>query len=282
METMIKQTEVGDYRITIRYDEGAACPLKDFSMMGCYLWEGKRCGFLSPECNWEEVWGKYGDSRHTLEESLRVLIEEYCDFDLFVKYIKDNNLDNVRMRYDRSERVWNVEVFEYWNHSKVWDLMGNITPEELHGKNWSSFWNLLEYFGKDTLLKLLRECGKDIYVTEWSTTGNGQGDYCNGIAFVTRKRYEDYCGCKNPLWKDAIQKCVNSEVWILGMWMWGDIIGYTLERKVRFNKCYHEDRENEESYEWEEVDSCWGFYTNPDELIATVIDEYNLKEDSVA
>jgi len=65
----------------------------------------------------------------------------------------------------------------------------------------------------------------------------------------------------------------------IGMWMWGDVKGFVLEKKVPFTKCFHDDaREDEDDFEWEQVDSCWGYYMNTDELIEEVISEHHLKE----
>ena len=38
------------------------------------------------------------------------------------------------------------------------------------------------------------------------------------------------------------------------------------------------ERSDEDDFEWEEVDSCWGYFTSPDELVDEVIHEHNLKE----
>lgn len=63
------------------------------------------------------------------------------------------------------------------------------------------------------------------------------------------------------------------------MWMWGDIKGYVLEKKVAFTKRYKdESREDEDCEEWEEVDSCWGYYEETDELIKEVMIENGLEE----
>lgn len=52
-----------------------------------------------------------------------------------------------------------------------------------------------------------------------------------------------------------------------------------LEKKVKFVKKYEdESREDEEGEEWEEVDSCWGYYMETDELIEEIMKEHNLKE----
>lgn len=39
-----------------------------------------------------------------------------------------------------------------------------------------------------------------------------------------------------------------------------------------------ESREDEEEEEWEEIDSCWGYYMETDELIEEIMEEHNLKE----
>ena len=80
-------------------------------------------------------------------------------------------------------------------------------------------------------------------------------------------------------WKTQIDKLIDDEVKSIGMWMWGDVKEYVLEKKVKFVKKYEdESREDEEGEEWEEVDSCWGYYMETDELIEEVMKEHNLKE----
>ena len=80
-------------------------------------------------------------------------------------------------------------------------------------------------------------------------------------------------------WETQIDKLIDDEVKSIGMWMWGDVKGYVLEKKVKFVKKYEdESRENEEGEEWEEVDSCWDCYMETDELIEEIMEEHNLKE----
>ena len=47
------------------------------------------------------------------------------------------------------------------------------------------------------------------------------------------------------------------------------------------NECivneWKSERSDEECYEWEDVDSCWGFYCSEDELIKEVISEHELQ-----
>lgn len=80
-------------------------------------------------------------------------------------------------------------------------------------------------------------------------------------------------------WETQIDKLIDDEVKSIGMWMWGDVKGYVLEKKVKFVKKYEdESREDEEEEEWEEVDSGWGYYMETDELIEEIMEEHNLKE----
>lgn len=120
---------------------------------------------------------------------------------------------------------------------------------------------------------------KDIFVKEWSTTGYSQEDYVKGIAFCTKERYTKMVSNNTSDWKTQIDKLIDDEVKSIGMWMWGDVKGYVLEKKVKFVKKYEdESREDEEGEEWEEVDSCWGYYMETDELIEEIMKEHNLKE----
>lgn len=99
-----------------------------------------------------------------------------------------------------------------------------------------------------------------------------------GIAYVTKDRYEKIYNEKEN-WKEDCAKIIDDEVKSIGMWMWGDVKGYVLEKKVKFVKKYEdESREDKEEEEWEKVDSCWGYYMETDELIEEIMEEHNLKE----
>ena len=93
MENYVARKEIGDYRITIFYDDSPSNPMKDWDLAGCYLFEYDRLHRLSDLCNWEEVWGKHSDCNHSMEETLRAMVKEYCDFDLFVRYIKSKDVE---------------------------------------------------------------------------------------------------------------------------------------------------------------------------------------------
>ena len=74
---LITTKEVGNYRIKIYYDTDSACPCESWDMAACFLWECIYLPRLQDVCDWREVFGKYGDSRHSLIDALHKLIMVY-------------------------------------------------------------------------------------------------------------------------------------------------------------------------------------------------------------
>lgn len=78
-------------------------------------------------------------------------------------------------------------------------------------------------------------------------------------------------------WKNRAIELFESEVKNIGMWMWGDVKGYVLEKKRPYTKSY-EDGKSFDSYEWKQIDSCWGeYYEDSDELIKDALEENGIK-----
>ena len=147
---------------------------------------------------------------------------------------------------------------------------------EIH--NFDYRYELIEYLDKEDLIELIEKCAKDIVVKEWDSRGYSQGDYVEGIAYVTKDNFDKICGRKDKDWRECAKERVDEEVKALGMWLWGDVKGFILKKKVRFTKKYEDkNREDEDGYELEDVDSCWGYYMETEDLIEEVIKEHNLK-----
>lgn len=276
---LIETKEVGDYRIKIYYDTDAGCPCTDWDMVASYLWEYGRTTRLSSDCNWEEVFGKHSNGNHSLMDALRQLVSEHVQWKALRNYIKKGKLDGYRMRYDRSEMLWYWERYGNWENSQYrgWREIFSMTPPDLFAHDYTG--EFIEDFEQDELIQILSDLGKDIFVKEWSTSGYSQGDYVKGVAFCTKERYTKMVSADTTDWKTRMDFLIDGEVESLGLWMWGDVKGYVLEKKVSYTKHYHDDeREDEEDFDWEEVGSCGGYYMETDELIEDVIAEYGLKE----
>ena len=272
----IETREVGNHRISIYPDYDAECPVTNWDMGGRYLWEypDSYHHILSDQCNWEDY---FCESRgHTLEDALRQMAAIEVDQKNIVKFFKEGNVQDYRFIYDRHEREWKLQSYSF---KQWWDEVC-MTSSEL--KECDYRYELVEHLEKDELIKLIDKYAKDFVIQEWSTRGYSQGDYMEGIAYMSKERFDKYVGFnpdKFKNWKQHAYHIIDLEVKEIGMWAWGDVKGYVLEKKVNFTKVYdNEEHEDEEDCEYEEVDSCWGFYMDTDELIEEVISEHRLKE----
>ena len=152
-----------------------------------------------------------------------------------------------------------------------------MSPSDLYTYDYTD--EFVESLECDELVQILNDLGKNIFVKEWSTRGYSQGDYVEGIAFCTKERYAKMVSTDTTDWKIKIDALIDGEVECIGMWRWGDVKGYVLEEKVLYTKHFQgPNREDEEDFDWEEIDSCWGFFMETEELINEVISEHGLKE----
>lgn len=273
---LIETKEIGNYRIKIYYDTNAMCPCQNWDMAACFLWEYDRIARLSDMCDWKEVFGKYGNNHHSLSDALRHLVCHYVKWEDLLNYFKKGRVDDYRMRYDRSERVWYLEWYNRYQNK--YEEILHEEPSVL--KAYEGYIDeFIENLEEEELIQIINDLGSNIFVKSWSTTGYSQGDYVEGVAFCTKERYTEMVKTDITDWKIQIDALIDDEVKCIGMWMWGDVKGFVLEKKVPFTKQYHDaEHEDEEDFDWEEVDSCWGYYIESDELIQEVIAEHQLKE----
>jgi hypothetical protein len=92
-DRLITTKEVGNYRIKIYYDTDMECPCKSWDMAACFLWEYSDSYQLQDVCDWREVFGKYGDGRHSLIDALHKLISEYVKWKDLLNYFKKGKID---------------------------------------------------------------------------------------------------------------------------------------------------------------------------------------------
>lgn len=271
--------EIGDYRITIYQDEDAECPCSAWDLAGVYLWDYSGCGRgrLSDACNWEELFGKNDTSNHSLEDALRELVYKYVPQNRLVKYLKSNKHSSARLSYNRSSRIWELDCYD----SRAMGYTSEeFTPDEI--KNYDMRAEMIEPMDNDDLIELLNDIAYEIVIYEWSSTGYSQGDYVKGVAYCDKERFKKMVDDDTKNWKNRAIGLFEDEVKGIGMWMWGDVKWYILEKKRPYTKLY-EDGETSESYEWEQVDSCSGeYYDDADDLIEEVIKEHGLQPKDAA
>lgn len=277
-DLLIETKEIGNHRIKIYYDAYAECPVANWDMCGVYLFEysGRYICRLHEACDWREF---FSDNNHSLKEALQCMAAESVAQKDIINYLKQGGISGVRLVYNKSSRLWElqVECQNYATGKLYWSTEREFEPNDL--KNFDFRAELIECLEQDSLIALINECAKDVVLKTWTSTGYSQGDYLSGVAFVTKDRYNERCGRTDIDWKQGAIRCIDEEVKEISMWAWGDVKGFTLEKKVPYVKKYQDkNRKDEECFDWEEVRSCQGFFLETEELIDEVISEYDLKE----
>lgn len=257
--------EIGDYRITIYQDEDAGCPCTDWDLAGVYFWDYQNYGLnrkLSRNCS-SEV------GAENAEDALKRLVCKYVSQKKIIDYINSENVENFRMRYDKSEHMWYLENLydgKWYNHKEFF-------PSDL--KRFDERVELCDILEEDDFTYLLHDC-KDIAFYEWSSSGYCHGDRVSGYAYCDKERFKEMVDTNTKNWRKRALDLFEGEVNDIGMWMWGDVKGYVLEKKRPYTKLY-DDGYTSESYDWEQIDSCWGYYyEDADDLIEEVIKEHGL------
>ncbi len=275
---LIDTKEIGNHRIKIYYDEYAECPVTNGDMAACYLFEYYNRWYhrLSGECDWKE-W--FTNSNHSLEDALREMVSEFVSQKDLVNHIKKGELEDWRLAYNKSSRMW--ELLSYYQYNQKcadWHIIREFDPYWLKGEDIR--YELVEDFNKDELIEILQHCAKDVVIQEWGSCGYSQGDYLEGVAYITKERYAQMVNSNVPAdWKERAEKLIDDEVKAISMWAWGGVKGYVLKKKIPYTKVYDDDNRNDEKdYDWEEVDSCWGFFMETEALIEEIISEHDLKE----
>lgn len=92
----------------------------------------------------------------------------------------------------------------------------------------------------------------------YTSKGYSQGNYSDVLIICTDKFYQT-TGAN----KENENRMLESASKLFDAWAWGDVFRFILEKNVTFQEVY-EDGTVKDSEEWQEVDSCGGFYgTDP-------------------
>lgn len=272
---LIKAQEIGDFRIKVYYDDSAECPLTSCDMGANYIYEYLEHGryWLSRNCDWDEWF--LNPREHSLTDILQCIAAKVVKQQDIVNYYKTGKIENIRFIYNRSARQWELQT--RGDRSTKWQIELEVESSSLKAYDYRA--ELLEPLEEEELVALIEDCAKDFIIKTWESSGYCQGDHIRGIAYMSKERYDKYVGSNGKDWKEHSLEIIDAEIKEIEMWAWGDVKGFVLEKKVPYTKQYHDtEREDEEDFDWEEVDSCWGYYMETDELIQDVISEYRLKE----
>lgn len=250
----------GKHRISIYQDECPTCPCTDWDLAAKFIFESGRSG-LSTCCNWADL---FSSPNHDIDDAARELVRDHVATERIIKYVNDNLSDFIcSLEEDGSYSVQGLMWGEWVNHFfiDVEDVKSDNTPDEL-----------LALLESEDCISLLAD-SDDIVAKEISFVGYSQGDYVSGIAYCTKEWYAKNVDKEvGEDWKSKAEKYIDDDKEVINRWMWGDVYGYILEERVGFTKTY-EDGRVEPDEEWNEIDSCWDYFEEPDDIIKEFLPE---------
>ena len=96
---------------------------------------------------------------------------------------------------------------------------------------------------------------------QYTSRGYSQGDWADVLIVLTDEWFERV-GAN----KERIEEILQSTAKLFDAWAWGDVYGFTIQEKKVYKKVLAADldagnfEDVEEEEEWEDVDSCSGFF----------------------
>lgn len=193
-------------------------------------------------------------------EKLRVrIVKDYDPQDPFLDWDCE---PNIVWEFDRDikgnlEQVKDA-IYKAWDGESNTEELSDIL--EVYKEDFDDTEELLDAIGYElqqylSIEQLAKLCELfNIKNYHFVSRGYSQGDYAEVLAII-----DDEFIKRTGASVENSEEILNSTVKLFNAWAWGDVFGYILEEKKRFTKIY-EDGTTEEDFEWEQIDSCWGFY----------------------
>lgn len=258
---------------------------------------------LNPRYDWDGNVGKMmcwhknyilGDYKENIfsdnEDFLNDLLRENVKEKSIINYVKAKKASNgLELRYDKHEKMWQLWGTYYWfpigsekdaefavieeNEDIDWliDEIIEALPQE-------DKWKLLEKHANIVFLPLYLYDHSGItmntygYYDRWDSGQVGYIYTDKNTILNTGGMFENekgnYVKITNRNWKKAAYKWMESEVSVYDQYLTGEVYGIITEKY------------DEESNDWTEEDSCWGFFNDGwgDDLIKDIASDFGITE----
>lgn len=232
---------------------------------------------------------------------LRYLLQRHGDDKKIIKALKDNYKSEMHdayenaISYDRSRKEWIL-----WSWQPAWkDYKGNIY--EGHWAEDLAFctniynvdiYNIVDYLSDETIGDFANKYMMDgVKIMSYSFGYNGDISFSQdvstdseGICWLEKDEFLKYSGCSEEDWKEKSLDEIEFLLGELKAWCDNEVYGFVVEDCIKsvIHKEYTNSDRDDECYEhedWEESDSCWGFYGELDKSIDWMFENAGLNKD---
>lgn len=285
-------TKDGNTRISIYQDEYAENPrYKTDEPLHCEDWSGN-CSIM----NKQERESKSSNARNLLE----YMIKNYGDYKKIIDFLVENGKhmtdgyckSNDALVYNKSEHRWDLmsDMLHYNSETRKNEMGWCLNNHYYEKKYYINLYGLLDDVCDSTIEYLAQHCMTDgIKMMSYGFGYYGDVSFndevsCDseGICWLEKDEFLKYSGCSEVYWK---YKTLREIEWLCDeIEAWGDneVYGFVVEEKVVYNFCkeyVNIDRPAEKGVvaEWEETDSCWGFYGELDKSLNWILESAGYK-----
>ena len=234
---------------------------------------------------------------------LKFFIRDYGDHKKILDLLFDNGKHmhdgkcngSDALVYDRNYKKWRLYSYMYhYNYQKRENELGWYDIITLPCKKSEIYLDdeLIDALEDDTIDYVIEHCMTDgIKLGSYSFGYNGEVFFSDGadtnsigICWLEKNEFLKYSGISEEDWKSKTFKDIDWLCDEIEAWGNGDVYGFVTETAVKsvvsthYPDGEHEDSEDEH-IEWEESESCWGFYGEVDKVEADMFDCAGLKKE---
>ena len=234
---------------------------------------------------------------------LAYMIENYVGYKKVIDFLVENGKhmtdgyckSNDALVYNKSEHRWDLmsDMLHYNSETRKNEMGWCLNNHYYEKKYYIDLYGLLEDVCDSTIDYIAQNflCDK-VKMMSYGFGYNGDISFYHefstdseGICWLEKDEFLKYSGCKEEDWKEKSLDEIEFLLDELKSWGDGDVYGFVVEDAIRIQgiKTYYNGEREDEPYidtQWEESDSCWGFYGDIDKIENDMFEEAGLnKED---
>lgn len=213
-------------------------------------------------------WNRYdlGDRKDgSVEDELLRLVRDTCSEEEVIEAALGENskLETIRLiKDDDPEAEEDDYVLQAWCEWRTVFNRGPARWEDLcHIKKDYAYDEILDAVQTKHCLQLLENDVEILPLSVYEHSGitmyvgapcdRFDSGYAGFIYITKREAFKNFGGITEENWRERADECMRSEVEVYDHYLTGEVLGYNI---------YEKSSQEDEEEEWEDIDSCYGFY----------------------